>query len=107
MIYLASPYAHADEIVMIERYRAACDKAGQMLKRGLVVYSPIAHNHPIAQRVDLPRTWEFWSKIDLEILSRCDALYVLCLTGWDVSVGVTAEIEFAKSKGLPITYIYP
>ena len=43
---------------------------------------------------------EVWLKGDLELISRCDAV---CLVwGWQRSEGTRAEIEFAKSKGIPV-----
>lgn len=107
MIYLASPYSHADPAVMEERFDAACRAAGSLIASGLVVYSPIAHTHPIAVRVDLPRAWDFWQKFDTTIIGRCSALVVLMLPGWNESRGVAAEIAIAVSLGLPISCLEP
>lgn len=104
-VYLASPYAHADPAVMQARYEAAVRVAGSLMREGVAVYSPIAHNHPIAQAVDLPRTWDFWRRMDLPILMTASALYVLCLDGWRESIGVSAEIEFVGRMGKPIVYL--
>ncbi len=105
MIYLASPYAHKNPLIMELRFEKVCRVAGAMMKDGLFIYSPIAHNHPIATRIDLPRTWDFWKNIDLHILEKCDQLWVLKLEGWEESKGVAAEIKFAEEKKIPITYV--
>ena len=38
------------------------------------------------------------------MIQRADALEVLMLDGWCRSVGVTAEINFARGLGLPISF---
>jgi nucleoside 2-deoxyribosyltransferase len=105
VIYLASPYSHPDESVRISRFHAACDAAASLMRAGHVVFSPIAHTHPIAVRNALPLGWEFWKATDEAFLSRCDELYVLMLEGWDTSKGVTAEIEIARALGHPVKFI--
>lgn len=104
MIYLASAYSHPDHHVREWRFREACRAAAALLRAGVTVFSPIAHSHPIAG-FGVPTTWEFWSRIDREFLARCDVLAVLTLPGWRESVGVQAEIQFARSLGLPVLYV--
>jgi len=77
------------------------------MRDGLTVFSPIAHSHSIAQMCDLPTTYAWWSTQDDALLQRCDELYVLTLRGWDMSEGVSAEIELAKLFGLPVKYLPP
>ncbi len=106
MIYLASPYTHSDVHVRDWRFREACRAAATLLRAGITVFSPIAHSHPIAQ-FGMPTNWEFWSQVDREYLARCDALAVLTLPGWRESVGVQAEIGFARELGLPVVFVTP
>jgi nucleoside 2-deoxyribosyltransferase len=106
MIYLASPYSHRDVHVREWRFQQACRAAAALLRAGLTVFSPIAHSHPIAQH-GMPMSWEFWSRMDREYLSRCDVLAVLTLPGWRESVGVQAEIALAQELGLPVVYVEP
>ncbi len=47
-------------------------------------------------------TYETWLEMDLNLLSRCDALYVM--SNSDGSNGVKKEIEFAIKQGMPIIY---
>lgn len=35
------------------------------------------------------------------------AVYVLMVPGWEASVGVTAEVEAAKARAIPVTHILP
>ncbi len=106
MIYLASAYSHPDARVREWRFQEACRAAAALLRAGLTVLSPIAHSHPIA-RFGMPTSWEFWSQIDREYLSRCDVLAVLTIPGWRESVGVQAEIKLAHELGLPVVYVAP
>lgn len=107
MIYLASPYSDSDPSVMEHRFDAVCRKAGELMNAGHVVYSPIAHCHPIAVRVGLPRDWEFWKKFDTEMIKRATQFLVLKLPGWELSRGVKAESEIAAAMGLIVGYIDP
>ena len=107
MIYLASPYSDPDPLVMEQRFDAVCRKAGELMNTGLVIYSPIAHCHPIAVRVGLPRDWAFWKTFDTVMLKGATAFYILRLPGWDTSKGVKAEREIAESMGVPVTEIDP
>lgn len=107
MIYIASPYSDPDPKVMEQRFDAVCRYAGSLMQQGAVVYSPIAHCHPIAVRVDLPRTWDFWGQFDRQMLSRATGVHVLKLPGWESSRGVDAEVKIAIELGLPVQYIDP
>jgi len=106
MIYLASPYTHSDLRVRERRFQEACRVSAALLRAGVVVFSPIAHSHPIAN-YGLPTSWNFWERVDREYLARCDLLAVLTIPGWRESTGVQAEIGIAKELGLPIVYVNP
>jgi nucleoside 2-deoxyribosyltransferase len=106
LIYLASPYSHADVRVRQHRFEVACQAAAALLRAGVAVFSPIAHSHPIA-RFGLPTSWDYWARLDREYLARCDVLAVLTLVGWRESVGVQAEIALARELGLPVVYVAP
>lgn len=104
MIYLASPYTHADPSVREARFQAVCRKAAEMMRCGVVVFSPIAHSHAIA-KYDLPHEWAFWERFDRVFLERCDEVWVLTLDGWSESRGVQAEIAMAHELGKPVTLV--
>lgn len=107
MIYLASPYTDPDPVVMEQRFDAVCRKAGELMNSGEVVYSPIAHTHPIAVRAELPRDWEFWQRFDREMLRCASEIRILKLPGWETSKGVRAERAIASELGIPVTEIEP
>jgi hypothetical protein len=105
MIYLASPYSDPDHRVMRRRFTRTCQLCADLMLEGKVVYSPIAHNHPIAQFSDLPRDWAFWRKFDIPMLDLAKELYVYQLDGWDKSTGVSAEIHHAINRNIPVKFI--
>lgn len=106
LYYLASPYSHPDANVQELRFQQVCEVAARLLEKGIYVFSPIAHTHPIAA-YGLPKDFKFWKQYDELIFSRCDALIVLMLDGWVDSVGVKAEIEMATKQGKEIYYMNP
>jgi len=104
MIYLASPYSHPDAAVRQQRFESACRAAAELIRRGHVVFSPIAHSHGIAQH-GLPVDWDFWEAQDRRLLAACDELWVLTLDGWRESRGVQAEIAIARAAGKPVRFV--
>ena len=105
ILYLASPYSHPEKEVEQRRFDLVTRAAGWLMQHGFVVFSPISHSHPVAQKTELPRAFWFWRAQDLPFMRVCDELYVLCLPDWDKSIGVAEEIAHAKALGIPITYM--
>lgn len=107
MIYLATPYAHDDEEVKLDRQRIACDLATGLIRQGLPIFCPIAYGKMIRETMPAAQHWshETWMKLDLQFLAKSDMLLVATMPGWDKSKGVTEEIEFAKRYGIPIAFL--
>lgn len=105
MIYLASPYSHDDTNVVEERVLTVCRVSAMLMSRGVQLFSPIVHTHPIAMAGEMPTDWRFWEKFDRWFVENCDELWVLMLDGWEVSSGVTAEIAIAREIGKPVLYV--
>lgn len=84
MIYLASPYSHPDPQVRAARHVAICKVAAYLMEQlDLVVYSPIAHSHPIERHLRRPQPHDWWMQQCIAMLRRADAVYVLQLPGWE------------------------
>ena len=103
-IYLASPYTHPDPAVVEERVKAAADVVVECAHRRLTILSPVVYMHELAKFHDLPKTWEFWSTLDLRMLDAADALWVLTLDGWEKSIGIQGELDYARFTMKQITY---
>ncbi len=104
LYYLASPYS---------KYPYGIDKAfedissiaGTLLKKGILVYSPIAHSHPVAVhgKID-PYDHSIWMPLDLKIAESCKGLIIAEMEGWETSYGISLEIAHFKKLNLPIYY---
>lgn len=104
-IYLACPYTDPDPHIMEERFQAVNRVAGDLMRQGALVFSPISHTHPIAVACELPREFSFWEAYDRTFIDWCDELWVYQGEGWKESVGVNLEIEYATRTDKKVRYI--
>lgn len=104
-IYLASPYTSPDPDLVESRFLAAERYVANYLSTDVWVYSPIVHCHELAKRHSLPKDFDFWIQYNFAMLEKAGALFVLQLPGWETSKGVSAEIEFARKRHIPIQYV--
>lgn len=110
LIYLATPYTHADPLVREQRFKAVSRAAGWlMIHANVYVYSPISMTHQMwIEMHDMPNTgfeWEFWASFDEFMVDKCREFWVYCAPGWETSVGVTAERRIADKYGIPTRYV--
>ena len=94
-IYLAIPYTHSDPWVREYRFNVANFVGARLINEGSLVYSPITQTRGM-EKHGLPTDWDFWQKMCTEFVAWADVLHVVCVRGWDISVGVTEEIRIAK-----------
>ena len=106
MIYLASPYSSGFASVREERYHEVCKAAARLMITGKIVYSPIAHSHPIEHYTG-PQDHGFWMHQCVGMLRHCDEIVVLMIDGWKESKGVAIEVELANTLDIPVRYIDP
>lgn len=106
-VYLASPYSHPEELVREGRFMLACQKAAEYISNGIAVFCPIAHTHHIADHMDETARMDFelWMEADLPLVHHAKEVHVLRLEGWEHSRGIRREIEYARERGIPISYI--
>ena len=102
--YLASPYSHELPEVREERFHLACRASAGLMKRGWLIFSPIAHTHPIAQH-GLPKGWDFWEKYDIQFLNACVGIIVLQIDGWEASKGIEGELRMMDAAGKAVRYM--
>lgn len=105
MIYLCSPYSSPTKGLMQYRYEYVAKRVAEFMKDGITVFSPILHCHPIAEKYNMPREFEFWKQHDLTFIDACTEVWVLKMAGYDLSVGIKGEVEYAESLGKKVTYI--
>lgn len=107
MIYLASPYSHPDKLIVKTRFLLAEQCTAILSAAGKHVYSPIVHYHEIASKFSLRTDFEYWQRINFDMIRRADEFYILRIEGWKESRGVTAEHELARTLFLPILFVSP
>ena len=94
IVYIACPYTKGDVAVNVHN---AFKVADELASLGYFPYVPIwTHFWHLVS----PHPYEFWIKMDLEFIKRCDC--ILRIGG--ASKGADNEIEFAKSIGIPVYY---
>ena len=110
LVYLGCPYSldgQATEKQMAKRYEQVTRCANILFRTGLNVYSPISMHHNIQKHNPIKMTTRDWLQLDYEYLRHSEMLYVLKIDGWDKSLGLLSEIEFAQERKIPIVYIEP
>jgi hypothetical protein len=106
IVYLAAPYSHPEPLVREFRFNAVSLAAAKLIDRGIVVYSPVSHSHPISLTGQIDGSWATWGKQCLALLDVCSHLLVLTLPGWDKSLGLHTEIDFCTVKGIPVLFTH-
>ncbi len=112
-IYLANSYSSklkdpdAAKYQEIQRRLLESYIGGQLKKKyNVSVILPIAMSASMADICAFDTGFSTWADDDLNFISRCDEVWVLVSDGWDTSVGVAAEIAFAKENNIPVKYIH-
>jgi len=104
LIYLASPYSDPNADIRNTRYQQACKTASILFKKGLFIFSPIAHSHNIAYLGGIHSGFSAWRDFDFKMLEVCSVFCILTLSGWEKSKGIKEELSFANMKGYPIIF---
>ncbi len=113
LIYIANSYSSKKEdkdLAGLERAqrRALESYVGGALKKKYKDHTfilPIAMSAAMVDVCSLGSGFETWERDDFTLISKCDAIWVLMSEGWNTSVGVKAEIKFAKELKIPVRYL--
>lgn len=100
VIYIAGPYRNKSEYEVGENIRVAGWYSLHVWELGGVALCPHKNTAFFGGAYNIPD--DTWLKGDLELLNRCDAVYVT--SNWSESSGATAEVEFAKNHNIPVLY---
>jgi Domain of unknown function (DUF1937) len=107
LIYLASPYSKYPDGIEAA-FTEVADLAGQLIKEGIPVLSPIVHSHPICEYSGLDHlSHDLWMKMDEPLMDACDAICVAKMTGWARSKGVGIELFRFKVANKPAYLLDP
>ncbi len=103
--YLATVYSKYPDGIEAAFVEAA-KIAASLLKRGIRVYSPIAHTHPIAIHGGLdPLDHTIWLPADGPLMEAAVGLIVVKMTDWRESRGIQEEIKQFHMDGKPVMYM--
>lgn len=108
-VYVAAPLTHKDADVVATRLKNCAIACGILMRKHYPVLCPnmLTEGINVHSSERFPTHWEYWRDLDLSILRHAKMLLVVQLEGWDTSVGVTAEIQYAHLNDIPILYIDP
>jgi len=87
---------------VVNNTKKAEDISLQLIRDGYHVITPHKNTFGYEKYEDRNLTYETWIEMDLNILSRCDVVFVI--NNVDKSKGAKLEIEYAKKLGLKIIY---
>lgn len=104
--YLASPYSHQSAYVRHDRALMAREATYQALQQGFVTFSPIHATHDLAVLHSMPKDAAWWESYNDRFLAPAEGVIVLMLDGWQQSVGVRAEIDYALRAKKPGRILY-
>lgn len=98
LIYIGSPYSNPDKNIRIKRFELVSKFAAELVSQGHIAISPITYGHILLDYKDMPTDFEFWNNFCIGLLKKCSYLYVLKIDGWNESLGLKEEINFAEKK---------
>lgn len=98
LVYVAGPYRGANAWAVHNNCLRAEQAAYAIASLGAMPVVP----HLNTKNMDGTLTAEFWLEGTLELMRRCDAVYVL--EGWSKSEGTKGEIDEAIRLDLPVFY---
>lgn len=105
IVFISSPYSHPDDQVRENNFRIVSKLAAELNSQGIVAVSPITYGHTLLNFKDMPTDWQFWKEFCLTFLEKSSEVIVYKMPGWENSIGIKEEIEFAKSRNIPVKYL--
>lgn len=105
VVYVAGPYMGATHdgksYYQISRnILEAREWAKKAIEAGAFPFTP--HLNSEHMELDVERSADWWREADLEMLRRCDAIFLI--PGWENSKGAKMEKEFSLQNGIPVFY---
>lgn len=100
VIFISGPFRGRPNIEWNrqQNIRRAEEAALHVWRSGAVAICP----HKNTEHFDGAADDAIWLDGDLEILSRCDAIFMV--QGWNTSQGAEAEVKFAREHGISTLY---
>lgn len=102
LVYVAGPYNSSTTDGILENIYEAEKVSIELIRNGWHVITPHKNTSGYEQYEVDGISKQTWIDMDLGILCRCDAIYVM--NNWSRSHGTIDEIIFAMRHGIPIFY---
>ena len=107
LIYLASPLSSSSKVVRESRIELVQEFLSAYYMSSPVgelhaLYSPIAQYGPVAETFDMPHEFSFWSDLDLFMIKKSKAVWVLPFFGAEDSKGIAQEIKYCHDNKIPV-----
>ncbi len=104
MMYVGTPYSLYED-GLENAFVEAAKVTAELLRRGIPVFSPITHSHPIARYGNIdPLDHKIWLALDEHMMRAADALLVIKMPGWEESYGIKHEVAFFEAAHKMIYY---
>lgn len=104
LVYLACPYSDSDPAVVEARMQIFLHVDAVMLRENKFTVSPLSKHFGLLVS-KLPSDWAFWQHYSRAMIDQCGAMVVIKAEGWETSVGVQEEIQYARTKGIFVYYV--
>ncbi len=103
LVYIMSPYTDPLYFIMKQRYKIVKNYESLLtyLFPNALLYSPIAHFHPIALAYNLPCDIDYWRIKNACMIHRCQLGIVLREPGWTESEGMKWERDLFETLNTP------
>lgn len=102
--YIATPYSKYPAGIHVA-FEDACRASAFLIERGVRVYCPIAHTHPIAMHGNIdPLDHKIWIPVDSPLMHSACGLLVVQMPTWELSYGIGVEVEAFKEQSKPVRY---
>lgn len=103
--YLATPYSKYP-LGLEMAFQHACIAAAELVNRGVRLYCPIAHTHPIAEYGEIePRNHEIWLPLDKPLMDAARGLIVVKMPSWHESYGIKVETKTFREADKQVHYL--
>ena len=108
--YFAHPYTRKDadgkyvHEAEVANFHLANMRAGELIRRGINIYSPISHTHPIhaaCPAMIAAREHELWYQLDNEVIDTIGERWkgIILAPEWETSTGCRNERERIEAFG--------
>lgn len=103
LIYVAGKYSGKTYSEIDDNIKKAEAVSIKLFRKGWAVLTPHKNTAHYEIYEDENLTYETWLNADLEMLKRCDAIFMM--PGWDDSAGAQQEYQFALDNDMQIFYL--